>query len=159
MSSQEKQKKSVFSVVREWYRNRREESATQPRPEQSIAGAGERPPMCSGLEPPAPPRCFFDASLLFRCMEMLEIDRGELAKDDPLLFHELQGVCALCRSKQECSQDLGQDLGQEFDDARWHKWWVYCPNSAMLGQIGAVHAATRAAPNDAGFGHSPPAQA
>ncbi len=133
MPPQEKHK-SVFPVVLEWYRNRRG-SITARR----IVGAGERLPTSNGSETPAPPRCFFDASLLFRHMDMLQVDRSDLARDNPLLFRELQGLCALCRSKEQCSQDLGH----EFDDARWNKWWVYCPNSAILVEIGAVHAATR----------------
>lgn len=67
-------------------------------------------------------------------MDMLQIDRIELAKDDPLLFREFQGLCALCPSKTEC---VG-DLAHEFDDARWKKWREYCPNSAKLIMLGAV---------------------
>lgn len=48
----------------------------------------------------------------------------------------------MCRSKEECSQDLTY----EFDDARWNKWRVYCPNSVMLATIGAVDAAMALAP-------------
>ena len=86
-------------------------------------------------------RASFSTSLLFRCMDMLQVDQSELASDDPLLFRELQGVCALCRSKDECAQDLAH----QFDDARWDRWWVYCPNSAMLAMIGAVQNCGRAA--------------
>src|SRR5208282_3362944 len=69
-----------------------------------------------------------DASLLFRWMDMLQVDRSDLARDDPLLFHELQGVCALCLSKEACAHDLAH----QFDNARWNEWRVYCPNSALL---------------------------
>jgi hypothetical protein len=69
--------------------------------------------MSGSVETPAPPH--FDANLLLRCMDMLQIDRSELAKDDPVLFRELRAVCTLCRSKEECSQDLAD----EFGDARW----------------------------------------
>ncbi len=55
-----------------------------------------------------------DANLLFRWMEMLQVDRSDLARDDPPLFHELQGVCTLCLSKEECAQDL------VLDNARWN---------------------------------------
>ena len=95
----------------------------------------------SGFEMQELPRQFFDASLLFRCMDMLQVDQSELASDDPLLFRELQGVCILCRRKDECAQDLAH----QFDDARWDRWWVYCPNSAMLAMIGAVQNCGRAA--------------
>jgi hypothetical protein len=69
-----------------------------------------------------------DANLLLRWMDRLQVDRSDLARDDALQFRELQGVCASCRSKEECAQDLAH----EFDDARWNKWRVYCPNSAVL---------------------------
>ena len=65
----------------------------------------------------------FDASLLFRCMDRLQIDRSDLANADPLLFRELQGVCALCRSKHKCFEDLAR----EFDDPQWDKWWPIAP--------------------------------
>jgi hypothetical protein len=83
---------------------------------------------------PAPARHLFDSSLLFRCMDMLQIDRDELAKDDPLLFRELQGRCALCPCKELCVRELAH----EFDDTRWDKWRAYCPNSSTLTTIGAV---------------------
>jgi len=113
--------------------------------------------MSGSVETPAPPH--FDTSLLFRCMDMLQVDPSELARDDPVLFRELQAVCTLCCSKEECSQDLAD----EFGDARWDKWWVdkwwvdkwwvdkwwvdkwwvdkwwaYCPNFEMLTMIGAL---------------------
>jgi hypothetical protein len=37
---------------------------------------------------PPLPRCFFDASLLFRCMDMLDVNRSDLEQGDPLLFRE-----------------------------------------------------------------------
>jgi hypothetical protein len=78
--------------------------------------------------------CNFDASLLFRCMDMLQIDRSKLTRDEPLLYRELQGVCTLCPNKQDCSFDLAGG----FDGVRWDAWWLYCPNSAMLTTIGAL---------------------
>jgi len=33
-----------------------------------------------------------DASLLFSCMDVLQIDHNKLARDEPLLYRELQGV-------------------------------------------------------------------
>ena len=70
-----------------------------------------------------------DANLLFRWMEMLQVDRSDLARDDPLLFHELQGVCTSCLSKEECAQDLA------VDNARWNTWRAYCPNSVALRSL------------------------
>jgi hypothetical protein len=80
------------------------------------------------------PRAPLDASPLFHCMDMLQIDRGKLMRDEPLLYHELQGICSLCPNKQDCSLDLAGG----FDAVRWHEWWLYCPNSAMLTTIGAL---------------------
>lgn len=80
------------------------------------------------------PRNYYDASLLFRCMDLLQIDREALAKEDPLLFRELQGVCALCCRKAECIADLSRRL----DDTGIENWSAYCPNAATLTMIGAL---------------------
>ncbi len=80
------------------------------------------------------PRQFYDSSLLFSCMDMLRVDRRDLAADDPLLFCELQGWCSLCRHKRQCAEDLAH----QFDDAKWQNWQEYCPNSAVLTTIGAI---------------------
>lgn len=74
-----------------------------------------------------------DASLLFCCMGLLQIDDRKLARDEPLIYRELQGVCSLCPSKRDCALDLSGG----FDGVRWDHWWLYCPNSAMLTTIGA----------------------
>jgi hypothetical protein len=60
-------------------------------------------------------------------MEMLNIDRGEL---DPLIFCDLEDSCIICQRKNECSKDLACQF-----EARWDKWWMHCPNSAMLALI------------------------
>ena len=102
---------------------------TRSRSEQNVPSAVEPvPESYAVVETLASSRRFFDASLLFRCLDMLRIDRSNLAMQDPRLFRELQDVCALCRSKQECAQDSPH----EFEADRSNKWWVYCPNSAML---------------------------
>ena len=75
-----------------------------------------------------------DASLLFCCMDVLQIDHNKLARDEPLLYRELQGVCTLCPNKRDCAFDLADG----FDGMRWDEWWLYCPNSAMLTTIGAL---------------------
>jgi len=107
---------------------------------RGLFDVGEQPRL-SSHESSAPQRRLFDASLLFDCMARLQIDRAELANEDPLLFYELQGICVLCRSKDECAEDLAG----EFGDARWDRRWAYCPNSATLAQIGAVQNCGRAA--------------
>ena len=52
--------------------------------EAIVADAG------SSGEAPDLPRHSYDVSLLFRRMAALQVDRDELASDDPLLFRELQ---------------------------------------------------------------------
>ncbi len=75
-----------------------------------------------------------DADLLFCCMDVLQIDHNKLARNEPLLYRELQGVCSLCANKRDCALDLSGG----FDGMRWDEWWLYCPNSAMLTTIGAL---------------------
>jgi hypothetical protein len=74
-------------------------------------------------------------------MAGLQVDRDELASDDPLLFRELQGLCTLCRSKERCVLDLAQERDQPNNLA----WREYCPNAATLNVLGAVQNCSRAA--------------
>jgi hypothetical protein len=88
-----------------------------------------------------PPRYHYDASLLFGRMALLRIDRDELARDDPLLLRELEGICTLCGSKEECLKDLALEgkTGEPQD------WQDYCPNVATLNMLGALQNCPRAA--------------
>lgn len=79
-------------------------------------------------------RYCYDASLLFRRMAILQVDRDEIASDDPLLFRELQGLCTLCRSKGRCVRDLAL----EGNEAGRQEWREYCPNATTLNALGAV---------------------
>lgn len=106
-----------------------------------IVGANDEHESFGGHDVLEAPRHFFDASLLFQCMDRLQIDQAELANGDPLLFRELQGMCALCRAKEQCARDLAHQL----EDAGWDRWWAYCPNSAMLTMIAALQNCGRAA--------------
>jgi hypothetical protein len=107
------------------------------------------------------PRHSYDASLLFRRMALLQIDRDELARDEPLLIRELQGFCTLCTPKQQCVRDLEW----ESQTGEPQEWREYCPNAATLNALGALqncpraaqymkmpHASKRSFPNDGG-GH------
>jgi hypothetical protein len=101
-----------------------------------------------GLVPvaPDPQSCGFkipayDVSPLFRRLALLNIDRDELAETDPLLFHELQGLCALCQSKGRCVRELGE----EGDAAERQGWHEYCPNAMTLNALGALQNCSRAA--------------
>lgn len=73
----------------------------------------------------------YDASLLYRRMALIEIDRNELAKDEPLLFRELQGLCALCPSKDRCAAELIEAIGEHSEG-----WREYCPNASALDVLG-----------------------
>jgi hypothetical protein len=79
-----------------------------------------------------------DIGLLLRRMAVLSIDPDELDSADPLLFRELQGRCALCRSKGRCARDLGHDAA----DLAWQGWKEYCPNGATLGKLAQCRAAS-----------------
>jgi len=87
------------------------------------------------------PRYCYDASLLFRRMGFLQIDADELARDEPLLLRELQGLCTLCGSKEGCVRDLEREstTGERQD------WREYCLNAATLNALGALHNCPRAA--------------
>jgi hypothetical protein len=107
--------------------------------ERERAGPGEasgvvQDSAASAAEMPNLARDCYDASPLFRRMTLLQIDRDELASDDPLLFRELQGLCTLCRSKERCVQDLAR----ECDEPGRQGWREYCPNATTLNSLGAV---------------------
>jgi hypothetical protein len=78
------------------------------------------------------PRCFYDASLMFRRMALNQVDRAEVEENDPLLFFELQGICTLCRSKEQCVVDLANEAGDDSSDG----WREYCPNAATFATLG-----------------------
>jgi hypothetical protein len=77
-----------------------------------------------------PPHWFYDGSMLFRRMALSQVDQTELAESDPLLFHELQGICTLCRSKERCIADLSQPNHDHSDG-----WSEYCPNANALATL------------------------
>jgi hypothetical protein len=118
----------AFAALPGWFDNRTEAAATGPR-DPGAPGNETLPPY------------FYDASLLFRCMAALHVDRSALAEDDPLLFRELQGRCALCRDKERCIQDLATGLCDAAED----RWPGYCVNATTLTTLGAAQNCGRAA--------------
>jgi hypothetical protein len=63
--------------------------------------------------------------LLPQMLSALHIDPDALSRKEPLMFRDLQRVCAMCDSKKRCSRDLGEGTaGVNFED--------YCPNSLTL---------------------------
>jgi hypothetical protein len=93
-----------------------------------------------------PPRCFYDASLLFRRMALNDVDQAEIAENDPLLFYELQGLCTLCRSKEQCVRDLANEASDDSSD----DWREYCPNATAFAALGTQQNCGLAAQRGAG---------
>ena len=71
------------------------------------------------------------SDLLFRRMLELQLDKDEIARVEPVTFHELQRLCASCESRERC--ELG--LADDFADVEWH---AYCPNAASLDADGEL---------------------
>jgi hypothetical protein len=94
-----------------------------------------------------PPRCFYDASLLFRRMALNQIDQAEIVENDPLLFYELQGLCALCRSKEQCAGDLVNEADNDSSDG----WREYCPNAMAFSALEIKQNCGLAAQHCAGY--------
>jgi hypothetical protein len=131
----QKRSPSVFAPILAWWNDR--VRAIAPFAHARLSPSPASDAICDARWPdqaPALARYSYDASLLFRRMAALQIDRDELASDDPLLFRELQGLCTLCRSKERCVRDLTW----ECDEAERQGWREYCPNAATLNALGAV---------------------
>ena len=109
-------------------------------PQNKVSRSGNIPRPCD-REILDVPRYCYDASLLFGRMALLRIDRDELARDDPLLLRELQGICTLCGSKGECLRDLAR----ERETGEPQDWQDYCPNVATIKVLGALQNCPRAA--------------
>ena len=138
----QKRRPSLFARILAWRDDRARGIALFGRDRRTPAQAGDvvedARPSGEALDLP---RYSYDASLLFRRMAALQIDRDELASNDPLLFRELQAVCTLCRSKERC----GLDLAQECDGPGNQDWREYCLNATTLNALGAVQNCARAA--------------
>jgi hypothetical protein len=138
----QKRRPSVLAAILAWCNNRRGAIASFAHGRLSTDQASDvvENPGASG-EAPEFPRYSYDASLLFRRMAALQVDRDELVSDDPLLFRELQALCTLCRSKERCVLDLAQ----EGDERANREWREYCLNATTLNALGAVQNCARAA--------------
>ena len=138
----QKRRPSLFARILAWRDDRARGIALFGRDRRTPAQAGDvvedARPSGEALDLP---RYSYDASLLFRRMAALQIDRDELASNDPLLFRELQAVCTLCRSKERCVLDLAQ----ECDEPGNQSWREYCLNATTLNALGAVQNCARAA--------------
>jgi hypothetical protein len=76
----------------------------------------------------------FEVSLLLRRMAMLHIELDELAREEPVLFRDLQVSCVVCQCKGRCRWGLAHEL----DDPAWQDWRDYCPNATTLSLLSAV---------------------
>ena len=124
---------SAFAAVLAWFHKRTDAAHSEPAPATPVEPA----PQASAtalVEPAGSARQLCGVALLFRCMPMLQIDPDEIARDDPLLFRELQGLCSLCACKAACTDDLVR----KFDEASLGRWRDYCPNAATLTMLGAL---------------------
>ena len=88
------------------------------------------------------PRCFYDASLLFRQMALNQVAQTEVAENGPLLFRQLQALSTLCRSKEERVLDLVSEVDDDSSDG----WHGYCPNAAALDALRMKKSCGLAAP-------------
>ena len=124
---------SVFAAALAWLHKRTDAPPPEPGPATPVEPAPQA--SAAALVGPADrARQLCGVALLFRCMPMLQIDPDELARDDPLLFRELQGLCSLCACKAACTDDLAR----KFDEVSLGKWSEYCPNAATLTMLGAL---------------------
>ena len=62
--------------------------------------------------------------LLPQMLSALHIDPDALSRKEPLMFRDLQRVCAMCDSKKRCGEGTA---AANFDD--------YCPNSLTLKSV------------------------
>ena len=159
MTPRQTRRQSRFAPILAWCHDR--VRAILVPLERARVGPGEVSGMVqdsatSGGETPNLARYCYDASLLLRRMAILQVDRDELASDDPLLLRELQGLCTLCRNKERCVRDLAR----ECDHAGRQDWREYCPNATTLNALGAVQNCSWAArhlktPHSTGYLASP----
>ena len=71
------------------------------------------------------------SDLLSRRMLAHQLDKGEIARIEPVVFKSLQKLCTSCESREEC--ELG--LADDFADVAWD---AYCANAASLKALGAL---------------------
>jgi len=79
-----------------------------------------------------------EADLLHRRLAILHLDVDALARSEPLLFRDLQKLCALCESRGRCVRDLAREANREPTDVESRDWRDYCPNTATLNMLSAV---------------------
>ena len=68
------------------------------------------------------------ADELPRLLEALGISARDLACVEPIVVHNLERVCALCKSKRECDRDLASGASAEH-------YQEYCLNASRIARL------------------------
>jgi len=75
-----------------------------------------------------------DPTLLLRRMAALHLDPATFAREEPVKFRVLQGLCARCETPGQCARDLADGS----TDPGWQDWRDYCRNATMLSVLSAL---------------------
>jgi hypothetical protein len=79
-----------------------------------------------------------EADLLHRRLALLRLDPKALAAREPLLFRDLQRLCALCDRRGRCVRDLARADVRDPADSASADWQDYCPNAATLKMLSTL---------------------
>ena len=69
------------------------------------------------------------ADELPKLLNALGIDGNDLARVEPLVLHDMERVCALCKHNRECDRDLAAGTSAEH-------YQGYCLNALTIEQLG-----------------------
>jgi hypothetical protein len=68
------------------------------------------------------------ADLLPRRLDLVGIDRAQLAHNEPAVLRDLERVCSFCGDKAICRHDIDREQAGD-------GWESYCPNAATLRSL------------------------
>ena len=63
-----------------------------------------------------------------RLLEALGISAQDVARVEPMVVHDMERVCAMCKSKRECDRDLASGASAEH-------YQEYCLNAPRIAQL------------------------
>ena len=63
-----------------------------------------------------------------RLLEALGISALDVARVEPMVVHDMERVCAMCKSKRECDRDLASGASAEH-------YQEYCLNAPRIAQL------------------------
>ncbi len=75
-----------------------------------------------------------DTTLLLRRMAALHLDPVTFAREQPVKFRVLQGLCERCETPEQCARDLADSSA----DPGWQDWRDYCRNATILSALSAL---------------------